>query len=119
MKNLISGLLILSLAAVSVSATSLNQIVVKTPQDASNGLYQAWRVKNKTKARKFGREEAVDKLFGTRQRAMKFKGCTKRDEGDFECIYEDKKIDLSVAMIVKIFRSGYRVTSLSFSSEAI
>jgi hypothetical protein len=119
MKNFISGLLILSLAALSVFAAPPNQTVVKTPQDASNGLYQAWRAKNKTKARNFGRAEAVEKLFGVRQRAMKFKGCTKRDEGDYECIYEDKRIDLSVAMIIKIFRSGYRVTSVSFSSEAI
>jgi hypothetical protein len=48
---------------------------------------------------------------------MLFKGCQKREEGDFECLYENKKLDLTMAMIVKNFRSGYRVTEISFSSE--
>ena len=121
MKKLISAFLVLSFGIVSISArATTNQTIIKTPQEAANGLYQAWSIKNKTRAQKFGRAEAVDKLFGVRRQKMTFKGCTKRaDEGDYECLYENKKLDLTMAMIVKIFRVGYKVTELSFSSEAI
>lgn len=102
-----------------VSIGVYGQAIIKTPRAASEGLYQAWNKKNRKTAEIYARQEAIDKLFGVRRRTMKFKGCTKREEGDFECIYLDKKIDLSMAMIVKIFRIGYRVVSVSFSSEAI
>lgn len=98
------------------------QTIIKTPQEASRGLYQAWSKKQRKTAQKFARVEAVEKLFDTRWRTMKFKGCTKREAdegGGYECIYEDAKIDLTIAMIVKIFRVGYKVTEVSFSSEAI
>ena len=49
---------------------------------------------------------------------MVFKGCSKREEGDFECLYEDRKNDLTLAMLTKMTRRGYRIKSLSFSSEA-
>ena len=50
---------------------------------------------------------------------MKFEGCSRRDEGGFECIYRDKKLDLSIAMIVDggVSAGGYNVTSVNFSSE--
>ena len=111
----------LSLAIVSISAKTIstNQTIIKTPQEAAKGLYQAWSQKSRKTAEKFARAEAINKLFGVNRHPMTFKGCTKRDEGDYECIYENKKLDLSFAMIVKMFRVGYRVTSISFSSEAI
>lgn len=121
MKKLISMLLILSLGAISISAGELpaNQTIIKIPQEASDGLYQAWRGKRKAAAANFARQEAIDKLFSVRRQKMTFKGCTKSERGEFECVYENKKLDLSLAMIVKSYRAGYRVASVSFSSEAI
>jgi hypothetical protein len=106
--------------AVPICAESkTNRTIIKTPQAASNGLFQSWSAKNKIRAQKFARNEAVDKLFSINSQRMTFKGCSKREEGDYECVYENKKLDLTMAMIVKMFRSGYRVTEVSFSSEAI
>ena len=122
MKKIISILLMLSLAAVSISAKTIpanNQTIIKTPEEAAKGLYKAWISRSRRTADKFARTEAVDKLFGVNRHTMTFKGCHKREEGDFECIYKNQKLDLSFAMIVKIFRAGYRVTSVSFSSEAV
>lgn len=116
MKIKITALLICCLALVSTASA---QTIIKTPPEAAQGLYRAWSKKNRKTARNFAREEAVEKLFGTRRQTMRFKGCTKREEGDFECIYENAKNDLSLAMIVKIYRAGYRVAAVSFASEAI
>ena len=95
------------------------QTIIKTPQEASRGLFHAWSKKQKSTAQKYARQEAVKKLFGVRPQKMIFKGCKKREEGDYECLYENKRLDLTMAMIVKIFRVGYKVTEISFSSEAI
>jgi len=109
----------LLLCCFAMISTVPAQTLIKTPEEAAQGLYRAWSKKNRKTAQNFAREEAVKKLFETRRRTMKFKGCTKREEGDIECIYKNSKNDLSLAMIVKFFRAGARVTSVSFSSEAI
>jgi hypothetical protein len=101
------------------SAPLYPQTIVKTPQDAARGLFQAWGKRQRRAARNYARAEAVEKLFGVRRQQMIFKGCAKREEGDYECLYENKKLDLTMAMIVEIFRVGYRVTEVSFSSEAV
>ena len=116
MKKLIYIALIVCFSMISISA---KQTIVKTPPEAAKGFYQAWSKKSRKTATKFAEKDAIDKLFGVNRHPLTFKGCTKNDEGNFECIYENKKLDLSFAMIVKSFRSGYRVTSISFSSEAI
>jgi hypothetical protein len=95
------------------------QTTVKTPAQAAKTLYGAWQAKSRAKAKTVANDEAVEKLFSVRWRKMSFKGCTKREEGDFECRYEDIKNDLSLAMLTQINRCGYRIKTLSFSSEAI
>lgn len=92
--------------------------IFKTAEASAQALYNAWRTKSKTKAKRAATESAVEKLFGVRRRMMKFKGCTKREEGDFECIYEDAKNDLTLAMLLDSLRRGFVVKSVSFSSEA-
>jgi hypothetical protein len=92
--------------------------IFKTPTAAAQALYGAWSAKNRTKAQQAASTEAVEKLFSVKRRVMKFKGCQKREEGDFECLYEDKKNDLQMAMLLEISRRGYRINSISFSSEA-
>ncbi|HEX8734390.1 MAG TPA: hypothetical protein VF721_03655 [Pyrinomonadaceae bacterium] len=109
----------LLLCCLTMISTVPAQTIIKTPEEAAQGLYRAWSRKNRKTAQNFARAEAINKLFETRRQTMKFKGCAKREEGDYECIYEDAKNDLSLAMIVKFFRAGARVASVSFSSEAI
>ena len=112
-----------ALFSVSIALISLAVLPVssqtKDPASAARALYAAWHLKNRRSARRVADKDAVSKLFSTRWRAMRFKGCTRRDEGGFECIYVDPKIDLSIAMIVDGGASagGYNVASVSFSSE--
>jgi hypothetical protein len=115
--KLSSALILICFACVSINVQG--QKIIKTRQTAAQGLYQAWSKKRRKTAQNYAPQDAIDKLFGVTRRAMKFKGCSKMEEENLECIYEDKKNDLSVAMIVKIFGVGCRVTEVSFSSEAI
>lgn len=102
-----------------IPSASANTVQNKNPRLVAQKLYQAWHLKNRRSALKVADKEAVDKLFGIRWRAMKFEGCSHRDEGGFECIYRDTRIDLTMAMIVDggISAGGYNVASVSFSSE--
>jgi hypothetical protein len=76
------------------------------------------RANNRPTDQQAASNEVVEKLFGVKPRAMKFNGCLKREEGDFECLYEDKKNGFTMAILVTVSRRGYRIGSLSFSSEA-
>jgi len=101
------------------SFPAAGQPIFKTPEQAAATLYSAWRSTNRAKAKTVTGVQNIEKLFSVRPRTMKFNGCTKREEGDFECIYEDHKIDLTLAMLTtRVTRRGYRIRSLSFSSEA-
>ena len=69
-------------------------------------------------AQRVATPEAVDKLFGVRRRAMKFEGCRDKEEGGFQCVYRDARLDVSPAMEVDGGASaGYSVVSVSLSSE--
>jgi hypothetical protein len=102
--------------AASVSAPAHGSF--KTADAAARALYRAWRAKSEAGAAAAADAAAVEKLFGVPWRTMKFKGCHKREEGDFECVYEDARNDLSLAMLAEVAGRGYRIKSLSFSSEA-
>ena len=92
---------------------------IKNPTLVARKLYQAWQSKTRKAALKVADKGAVEKLFGVRWRRMKFEGCKNREEGGFECVYRDPKIDFSLAMIVDggVSAGGYNVASVSFSTE--
>lgn len=91
---------------------------ISDPKVAASRLYEAWRAARRPAALRVATPEAVDKLFGVRRRAMKFEGCRNKEEGGFQCVYRDARLDLSVAMEVDGGASaGYSVVSVSFSSE--
>ena len=112
-------LLILAWPLVGSGEVAAKPPVRSSATSVAQSLYQSWRARSPRAARRVAADEAVQKLFGVRWRAMKFEGCTQRDQGGFECIYRDGKADLSMAMIVEGGASlgGYNVSSLSFSSE--
>ena len=91
---------------------------ITDPKVAATRLYDAWRRKNRAAALKVAERETVDKLFGVRWRAMRPKGCERRDEGGFQCVYYDSKNDISLAInVAGGASSGYGVESVSFSTE--
>jgi hypothetical protein len=107
----------LALSAFNASA-SMQPGKITQPGVAASRLYDAWRRKNRIAALKVAERETVDKLFSVRWRVMRSKGCQRRDEGGFQCIYYDAKNDLSLAINVEGGASaGYSVESVSFSTE--
>ena len=107
---------LISIAAHPVASTG--QSIFRRPEDAAQALYRAWRKRDRARAEYVSNNEVVDKLFGVRRRVMIFKGCHKREEGDYECLYEDRKNDITLAMLTHVRRRGYIIRSISFSSEA-
>ena len=105
-----------SLCAAGTAAASAS---TRTPEGVAKALYSAWQSKARKSALAVAAPEAVDKLFGLKRRKMRFEGCHVREEGGFECIYRDSRIDLSMALLVDGGASlgGYNVSALSFSSE--
>jgi len=92
---------------------------ITNPRVAAQRLYNAWKKKSRRSALKVAAPAAVSKLFSTKWRPMKFKGC-QNTGGAFECIYRDPKLDLDVSMVVEGGASaGYHVESVSFSTEAV
>jgi hypothetical protein len=92
---------------------------ITDPAVAARRLYEAWRARDRRAALKIADKAAVDKLLSVRWRAMRAKGCEHRDGGEgFQCVYEDARRDLRLAVIVEGGASaGYGVTAVSFSSE--
>ena len=116
--KILGGLFLCLVLSLSASA----QMSFKTPQAAANALYQAWRTKNKAKARLAANDSAIDKLFSARfQPKWKFAGCndaTDTEKGRFQCIYKDSSDDLlSVAFDVFKEKRGWHVRSLTFGAE--
>jgi hypothetical protein len=109
----------LSLLVFFLFCGSAHGQIFKTPAQAAQNLYAAWQKKNRSKARQVTHDAAIEKLFGVRRQKMVFKGCAKRaEEGDYECLYENRKNDLTLAMLLVSRRRGFWIQSLSFSSEA-
>jgi hypothetical protein len=91
---------------------------ITDPKVAATRLYDAWRRKNRAAALKVAERETVNKLFSVRWRAMRSRGCERREEGGFQCIYYDTKNDFSLSFNVDGGASaGYAVESVSFSTE--
>jgi hypothetical protein len=113
--------LVLGLAVAGApTATAAAMTPPQEPAAAAKALFQAWKQRSRKAAAKVAAPEAVEKLFGTRWQAMAFRGCTVREEeGGFECLFVEPRLDLSLAMIVDGGASvgGYNVSSVSFSSE--
>lgn len=125
MRALTSSLFVLlllgSVATSAYSSAAARDVSTRAvePKQAAQALYKAWRTKSRKAALAIATKDAVDKLFSVKWRAMHFKGCERRDEGGWQCIYIDRSLDLSLAMDVDGGASlgGYNVTAVSFSSE--
>lgn len=114
-----ASLLITGTASVGTAAFPTRSAQIKDPVLVAKRLYAAWRLRSRRSALRVADKSAVTKLFSVRWRVMRFEGCKNRSEGGYVCIYRDKKLDLSLAMMVDggVSAGGYSVTSLSFSSE--
>ena len=112
------GLLVLCAVACFAASAPAQPGKITDYQVAAQRLYQAWKTHDRTAALRVAPKEAVDKLLGVKWRPMRAKGCHQREEGGFQCLYQDPKLDLRVAFTIDGgVSAGYGVSAVSFSSE--
>ncbi|MDT4896627.1 MAG: hypothetical protein QOH25_1704 [Acidobacteriota bacterium] len=89
---------------------------VSKPEDAAQGLFNAWKTKDRTTAAKFATNEAITSLYSEGgPEGLQFQGCDKQGEG-YLCGYSYEGGGLM--MVVEGSDStGYKVTGTSFIAD--
>jgi|SRR5947209_12234618 len=101
----------------SEASAAIQKGKISDPADAARRLYSAWRQRNRKAALKVAEPKVVNKLFGVRRMAMKFKGCNLQDE-IFYCAYHNASLDLDMSIeVIGGASAGYHVRWVTFSSE--
>jgi hypothetical protein len=90
---------------------------VSKPEDAAQGLFKAWKTKDRTEAAKFASNIAIKTLFSEGgPEGLQFQGCDKQAGGDYNCSYYYEGGGL--IMLVKGNSSdGYQVIGTTFIAD--
>ena len=104
------------------SARIAAQTHFKTPRQAADALYAAWRTKNRKQAKTAADTRAIEKLFSANFIARrKFQSCADESEterGLFTCVYEDPTDNLLNVAFETVKRGKYwRVRFVTFAAE--
>jgi len=99
------------------SADNGRQAKSSTPDAAAEGLFNAWKAKDRTAAAKFASEAAVTKLFkeGGGAEGLSFQGCEK-DGDSYTCGYYYEGGGL-IMHVKGSETAGYRVESTEFIAD--
>jgi hypothetical protein len=103
-------------AAPSPSAATAQTKLTK-PEDAANGLLNAWKKKDRTEAAKFATEAAYTKLFteGGGPEGMESQGCS-NEKGVYNCGYTYPGGAL-IMIVNGSEAAGYQVHSIEFVAD--
>jgi hypothetical protein len=103
-------------ATASPSATTAQSKLAK-PEDAANGLLNAWKTKDRTEAAKFATEAAYTKLFteGGGPEGMESQGCS-NEKGVYNCGYTYPGGAL-IMIVNGSEAAGYQVHSIVFVAD--
>jgi len=90
---------------------------ISKPEDAAQGLFSAWKTKDRTAAAKFASTDAITGLFGEGgPEGLQFQGCEKGKEDAYDCGYYYE----GGALIMHVTGSaadGYKVTGTTFIAD--
>lgn len=103
-------------ASASTSATASQNKIAK-PEDAANGLLNAWKTKDRKEAAKFATEAAYTKLFteGGGPEGMESQGCSEQ-KGVYNCGYTYPGGAL-IMIVNGSEAAGYKVNSIVFVAD--
>ena len=103
-------------ASKSPAETVTSGSKVAKPEDAAQGLFNAWKTKDRVAAAKFASNEAITSLYSEGgPEGLQFQGCDKQDDA-YNCGYSYEGGGL--IMVVKGNDSdGYKVTGTSFIAD--
>jgi hypothetical protein len=89
---------------------------VAKPEDAAQGLFNAWKTKDRTTAAKFATSEAITSLYSEGgPEGLEFQGCDEQGEG-YLCGYYYEGGGL-IMVVEGNDSNGYKVTSTSFIAD--
>jgi hypothetical protein len=103
-------------AAKSPTATASLQSKVSKPEEAAEGLFNAWKTKDRTEAAKFATSEAITSLYSEGGPVgLTFQGCDKQGKG-YLCGYYYEGGGL-IMTVEGNDAEGYKVTATSFVAD--
>lgn len=89
---------------------------VSEPEDAAQGLYDAWKSRNREAAAKFATDGAIMSLYTESDHVgLMFQGCDKQG-GDYKCSYSYEEGTLMMLVNGNAL-DGYKVTETSFTAN--
>jgi len=89
---------------------------VSKPEDAAQGLFNAWKTKDRTTAAQFATSEAITSLYSEGgPEGLQFQGCEKQGAG-YLCGYYYEGGGLMM-VVEGNDAGGYRVTGTSFIAD--
>lgn len=92
------------------------QSKVSKPEDAAEGLFNAWKTKDRTAAARFATNEAITSLYSEGgPEGLSFQGCDKQGDG-YLCGYYYEGGGLMM-VVEGSATDGYKVTSTSFIAD--
>ena len=90
---------------------------VSKPEDAAQGLFEAWKTKDRTAAAKFATNEAITSLYSEGgPEGLQFQGCEKDKTGSYDCGYYYE----GGALIMHVTGNdsdGYKVVKTGFIAD--
>ncbi len=102
--------------AKSPTETANSQSKVSKPEEAAEGLFNAWKTKDRTAAAKFATSDAITTLYSEGgPEGLSFQGCDKQGEG-YLCGYYYEGGGL-IMVVEGSSADGYKVTSTSFIAD--
>lgn len=104
-------------AAKSQVETTSSSEKVSKPEDAAEGLFDAWKSRNREAAAKFATDTAIMTLYteGEHVIGLLFQGC-ERQGGDHNCSYSYEGGSLMM-LVQGNALDGYKVTETSFIAD--
>ncbi|HUQ31432.1 MAG TPA: hypothetical protein VM095_04895 [Pyrinomonadaceae bacterium] len=90
---------------------------VSKPEDAAQGLFAAWKTKDRTEAAKFATNDAISQLYSEGGPVgLQFQGCDKQGDGNYVCGYSYEGGGLMMTVEGNA-TDGYKVTSTAFVAD--
>lgn len=87
------------------------------PEDAAEGLFNAWKAKDRAAASKYASDTAIKTLFdeGSAE-GLEFQGCYESDGDYYNCAYNYEGGSVSM-MVAGSDAGGYKVTEVNFIAD--
>jgi hypothetical protein len=104
-------------ATKSPAETASSGSKISKPEDAAQGLFSAWKTKDRTAAANYASTDAITGLFSEGgPEGLRFQGCEKGESDAYDCGYSYEGGAL-VMHVTGTTAGGYKVTGTTFIAD--